>query len=134
MRPQHKRKLIAGLISAAGAAVLAMGSLTAGASAAPNPNEAQATNVPYVAWVGEHVRLVICSDEVTEDALKADVNVIDYQRLRLHVPEVRYDLPKNGRRLLQRVDGYKNTFVSGVSTFEDGVYTGATAGKLVRAA
>jgi N-acyl-D-amino-acid deacylase len=68
------------------------------------------------------------------EGMKADVNVIDYQRLRLHVPEVRYDLPKNGRRLLQRVDGYKNTFVSGVSTFEDGVYTGATAGKLVRAA
>jgi N-acyl-D-amino-acid deacylase len=68
------------------------------------------------------------------EGMKADVNVIDYQRLRLHVPEVRYDLPMNGRRLLQRVDGYKNTFVSGVSTFEDGVYTGATAGKLVRAA
>ena len=67
------------------------------------------------------------------EGMKADVNVIDYQRLQLHVPEVRYDLPMNGRRLLQRVDGYKNTFVSGVSTFEDGVYTGATAGKLVRA-
>jgi N-acyl-D-aspartate/D-glutamate deacylase len=67
------------------------------------------------------------------EGLKADVNVIDYQNLRLHVPEVRYDLPMNGRRLLQRVDGYKYTFVSGVSTFEHGVYTGATAGRLVRA-
>ena len=68
-----------------------------------------------------------------KEGMKADVNVIDYTRLQLHVPEVRYDLPMNGRRLVQRVDGYKNTFVSGVSTFEDGVYTGATAGRLVRA-
>jgi N-acyl-D-amino-acid deacylase len=64
---------------------------------------------------------------------KADVNVIDYQALRLHIPEVRYDLPMNGRRLVQRVDGYRNTFVSGLSTFENGVYTGATPGRLVRA-
>jgi len=64
---------------------------------------------------------------------KADVNVIDYEGLRLHIPEVRYDLPMGGRRLVQRVDGYRNTFVSGVSTFENGQYTGATPGRLVRA-
>jgi N-acyl-D-amino-acid deacylase len=68
-----------------------------------------------------------------KEGMKADVNVIDYQGLRLHIPEIRYDLPMNGRRLVQRVDGYKHTFVSGVSTFEDGNYTGATAGRLVRA-
>ncbi len=68
-----------------------------------------------------------------KEGMKADVNVIDYQNLRLHIPEIHYDLPMNGRRLLQRVDGYKHTFVSGVSTFEDGIYTGATAGRLVRA-
>jgi hypothetical protein len=75
MRPLHKRKLIAGLVSAAGAAVLAMSSLTAGAFAAPNPSEPQATNVPYVAWVGEHVRLVICEPELTEIADKAGINI-----------------------------------------------------------
>jgi len=64
---------------------------------------------------------------------KADVNVIDYENLQLHIPEVVYDLPKNGRRLVQRVDGYRHTFVSGVSTFENGVYNGATPGRLVRA-
>lgn len=64
---------------------------------------------------------------------KADVNVIDYDGLRLHIPEVRYDLPMGGRRLVQRVDGYRNTFMSGVSTFENGQYTGATPGRLVRA-
>ena len=64
---------------------------------------------------------------------KADINVIDYDNMRLHIPEVRYDLPMNGRRLVQRVDGYRHTFVSGVSTFENGVYSGATPGRLVRA-
>jgi N-acyl-D-amino-acid deacylase len=64
---------------------------------------------------------------------KADLNVIDFEKLHLHIPEVRYDLPMNGRRLLQRVDGYRHTFASGVSTFENGVYTGAKPGKLVRA-
>jgi hypothetical protein len=64
MRTVNTRKLVAGLASAAGAAVLALGSLTAGANAAPNPgpeaNGPQSANIPYVAWVGEHVRLVAC--------------------------------------------------------------------------
>ncbi len=68
MRPQNKRKMIAGLASAAGAAVLALGSLTAGAVAAPNPGPAadgpQSANIPYVAWVGEHVRLVACDPAI----------------------------------------------------------------------
>lgn len=70
MRPIHKRKLLAGFVSAAGAAVLALASLTAVAVAAPNPESlygAQGTNVPYVAWVGEHVRLVACEASFTED-------------------------------------------------------------------
>jgi N-acyl-D-amino-acid deacylase len=64
---------------------------------------------------------------------KADVNVIDYQGMRLHKPEVRYDLPAGGRRLVQRVDGYVATFISGVPIFERGEHTGALPGKLVRA-
>jgi hypothetical protein len=70
MRPVDKRKLLAGFVSAAGAAVLASASLTAGAAASPNPESlygAQGTNVPYVAWVGEHVRLVACEPGFTED-------------------------------------------------------------------
>jgi len=64
---------------------------------------------------------------------KADINIIDYEGLRLHKPEVWYDLPAGGRRLMQRVEGYKATFVSGVPVFENGVHTGALPGKLVRA-
>jgi N-acyl-D-aspartate/D-glutamate deacylase len=65
--------------------------------------------------------------------LRADVNVIDLEKLRLHIPEVRYDLPAGGRRLVQRVDGYKATYVAGTPVFENGEHTGALPGKLVRA-
>jgi len=65
--------------------------------------------------------------------LRADVNVIDLEKLRLHIPEVRYDLPAGGRRLVQRVDGYKATYVAGTPVFENGEHTGALPGRLVRA-
>ena len=65
---------------------------------------------------------------------KADVNVIDYDRLHLHPPKVHYDLPVGGRRLLQQVDGYDATIVSGVVTRRGGNATGARPGKLVRGA
>ena len=65
---------------------------------------------------------------------KADVNVIDYDRLHLHPPKVHYDLPVGGRRLLQRVDGYDATIVSGVVTQRGGKATGARPGRLVRGA
>jgi N-acyl-D-aspartate/D-glutamate deacylase len=64
---------------------------------------------------------------------KADINVINYEGLRMHHPEMIYDLPAGGRRLVQRVDGYEMTLVSGVPVFEHGVETGARPGKLVRA-
>lgn len=63
----------------------------------------------------------------------ADVNLIDFAALRLHKPELRYDLPAGGRRLVQRVQGYRATFKSGVPLFEDGEFTGAMPGRLVRA-
>jgi N-acyl-D-aspartate/D-glutamate deacylase len=65
---------------------------------------------------------------------KADVNVIDYDRLHLHPPKVHYDLPVGGRRLLQQVDGYDATIVSGVVTQRGGAATGAHPGQLIRGA
>jgi len=65
--------------------------------------------------------------------MKADLNVFNFDGLRLHAPEVAYDLPKGGRRLLQRVDGYHHTFVSGTETWQNGQHTGALPGRLVRA-
>ena len=65
---------------------------------------------------------------------KADVNVIDYDNLHLHPPKVHYDLPVGGRRLLQQVDGYEATIVSGHITRRAGSATGARPGRLVRGA
>lgn len=64
--------------------------------------------------------------------LLADLNVIDFDRLRLHRPEAVHDLPAGGRRLVQRADGYRYTIKSGQVTFEDGEHTGALPGGLVR--
>jgi N-acyl-D-amino-acid deacylase len=69
---------------------------------------------------------------VLAPGMKADINVIDLDDLRLHPPEMVFDLPANGRRFVQHVDGYKYTFVSGEMTFEDGEPTGAMPGKVVR--
>jgi N-acyl-D-aspartate/D-glutamate deacylase len=63
---------------------------------------------------------------------KADLNVIDIDRLRLHPPEVTYDLPTGGRRLVQRAEGYAATIVSGAIVYRDGKPTGALPGRLVR--
>jgi N-acyl-D-aspartate/D-glutamate deacylase len=55
------------------------------------------------------------------------------RRLRLHQPEVVADLPASGRRLVQRVDGYRATLVAGTPILENGEDTGARPGRLVRA-
>ena len=66
--------------------------------------------------------------------MKADVNVIDFDALALLRPEMRYDLPAGGKRLVQKARGYRATIVSGEVVIEDGTPTGATPGKLVRGA
>jgi N-acyl-D-amino-acid deacylase len=64
--------------------------------------------------------------------MRADINVIDLDNLELHAPEAVHDLPASGRRLVQRVDGYKATLQAGEVTYEDGLATGALPGKLIR--
>jgi len=63
---------------------------------------------------------------------KADLNVIDFDGLRLRRPEMAYDLPGGARRLLQRVDGYDYKILSGEVVMEDMVATGPTPGRLIR--
>jgi N-acyl-D-aspartate/D-glutamate deacylase len=65
---------------------------------------------------------------------KADVNVIDFDRLQSRRPEIRFDLPAGGKRLLQRAEGYKHTFINGVEIYRDGEHTGELPGALVRGA
>ena len=65
--------------------------------------------------------------------LRADVNVIDFNGMRMQKPELIHDMPANGRRFVQRVTGYEATVVAGQPIFERGEHTGALPGKLVRA-
>ena len=65
---------------------------------------------------------------------KADINILDYDRLRLRAPEVVYDLPAGGRRLVQRTDGFDATIVSGAVVYRHGEATGALPGRLIRGA
>jgi N-acyl-D-aspartate/D-glutamate deacylase len=65
---------------------------------------------------------------------RADLNVIDLDGLTLHAPEMVFDLPAGGRRLVQHVDGYRATVVAGQVTFADGEATGERPGRLVRGA
>jgi N-acyl-D-aspartate/D-glutamate deacylase len=63
---------------------------------------------------------------------RADLNVIDFERLRLCKPEIVYDLPAGGRRLTQRAQGYRHTFVAGTEILCDDEHTGALPGRLLR--
>jgi N-acyl-D-aspartate/D-glutamate deacylase len=67
-----------------------------------------------------------------EAGLIGDVNVIDFDALSLRRPEAIFDLPTGGKRLVQRVDGYRNIIKRGQVTFEDGEHTGAVPGRVVR--
>ena len=66
--------------------------------------------------------------------LKADINIIDYDNMRLCSPEILYDLPAGGKRLVQRTDGFEATIVSGAVVYRHGEPTGALPGRLVRGA
>ncbi len=65
---------------------------------------------------------------------KADINVIDMKRIRLHAPRTAHDLPTGARRLEQRADGYVATIVSGKVVYREGKPTGMLPGRLVRGA
>jgi len=69
---------------------------------------------------------------VLAPGMKADVNLIDMDRLTLRPPHIVHDLPAGGRRLVQEADGYLATIQSGAVTFEEGTHTGALPGRLVR--
>jgi N-acyl-D-aspartate/D-glutamate deacylase len=69
-----------------------------------------------------------------EVGLRADINVIDFENLRLGSPWMAHDLPSGGRRLLQEAEGYDYTIVAGEVTRDHGKDTGVRPGRLLRGA
>ncbi len=65
---------------------------------------------------------------------RADLNIIDFDRLSMDPPTVTYDLPRGGRRVRQRAHGYVATIVAGETTLQHDEDTGNRPGRLVRGA
>jgi N-acyl-D-aspartate/D-glutamate deacylase len=65
---------------------------------------------------------------------RGDLNVLDFDNLRLHKPEIVHDLPAGGRRLIQRAEGWEHTVVAGRETYHRGEATDELPGRLVRGA
>ena len=69
-----------------------------------------------------------------EAGLRADVNVIDLARLEIELPQMIFDLPAAGRRIMQRAKGYHRVIVAGEVTIRDDEATGARPARLLRGA
>jgi N-acyl-D-aspartate/D-glutamate deacylase len=66
------------------------------------------------------------------EGLRADINIIDLESLRLTSPTLVADLPAGGKRLLQHAKGYVATLVGGTVIARDGELTGEFPGRVVR--
>ena len=74
-----------------------------------------------------------CEDRgVLAVGMRADVNVIDPERLRVGAPKLVADLPAGGKRFLQKAAGYVGTWVAGQAVQREGAISGARPGRLVR--
>lgn len=69
---------------------------------------------------------------LVQPGYRADINVVDHGALSVGRPELVFDLPAGGKRLVQRPVGYRHTFVAGVETMADGEFTGERPGGLLR--
>jgi len=69
---------------------------------------------------------------VITPGMLADLNIIDFDRLTLHPPELIADLPAGGTRLMQAAEGYIATIKRGEVIAENGTLTGARPGRLQR--
>jgi N-acyl-D-aspartate/D-glutamate deacylase len=74
----------------------------------------------------------LCDRGRIAEGYKADLNVIDYERLKMDLPIMVNDLPGGAKRLIQRAEGYVATIVSGEVTFREGEETGARPGTVIR--
>jgi N-acyl-D-aspartate/D-glutamate deacylase len=78
-------------------------------------------------------RVVGLSDRgILAPGMRADVNVIDHERLHERMPQMVHDFPGGANRFIQRASGYKATICNGQIILEDDEHTGARAGEVIR--
>ena len=95
--------------------------------------QAAATQALACALSGANAELYGFDDRGTiAPGRRADLNVIDMERLKICLPEVRHDLPTSAARIMQGAEGYVATLVNGVITREHDKDTGARPGRLAR--
>jgi N-acyl-D-aspartate/D-glutamate deacylase len=63
--------------------------------------------------------------------MRADLNLIDFEKLSFDMPQMVYDFPANGRRLVQHAQGYMATICNGTQTVDDDNFTGELPGELL---
>ncbi|MDA0789347.1 MAG: amidohydrolase family protein [Proteobacteria bacterium] len=64
--------------------------------------------------------------------MRADINVLDLNRLGEKVPEIVHDFPFGSPRFIQRGQGYQATICNGTVILRDDEHTGARAGEVLR--
>ena len=69
---------------------------------------------------------------LVKEGLKADINIIDLDKLKSSDPFMVKDLPADGSRLMQKTEGYVTTIVNGKVTYQNGDFTSNTPGKLIK--
>jgi N-acyl-D-aspartate/D-glutamate deacylase len=84
-------------------------------------------------WTRDSANLVGLDDRgEVKVGLRADLNIIDFERLKLCEPYIASDLPTGAKRWIQKSEGYELTMCNGVVTYENGRFVGALPGRLVR--
>lgn len=101
---------------------------TAGGGPMPVEKVVQSLSAKTAQAVGLYDRGVVAAGR------RADLNIIDFDKLSLDRPRVYRDLPMGGERLGQPASGYEATLVAGQVTYRNGTATGALPGRLVRGA
>ena len=69
---------------------------------------------------------------ILKEGLKADINILDIEKLGSSDPFMLQDLPAGGSRLMQKTSGYVVNIVSGKITYENGKKQTNLPGKLVK--
>jgi N-acyl-D-aspartate/D-glutamate deacylase len=64
--------------------------------------------------------------------MRADLNLIDFEKLSFDMPQMVYDFPANGRRLVQHAKGYVATICNGTQIVDDDHFTGDLPGELLK--
>jgi N-acyl-D-aspartate/D-glutamate deacylase len=67
-----------------------------------------------------------------EAGMRADVNVIDLEKVAERMPEFVNDFPGGAGRFIQRGTGYRATVCNGQLILENDEHTGARGGRVLR--